>query len=498
MSNPLDAILETFEPVIGLEVHVQLATNSKLFCGCKARLNPEESVAEVGVNAFTCPVCTGHPGTLPVLNKRVVEFAIRAGLALGCKVNAHSVFSRKNYFYPDLPKGYQISQFDLPICTDGFLNIDSSHGKKRVTIQRIHIEEDAGKNVHMSGYSLVNLNRSCVPLIEIVSGPDLRSSEEAGAYLRELYSVITYLGVCDGNLQEGNFRCDANVSIRPRGAEKFGTRTEIKNVNSFRFIEKAIDYEIQRQAEVLGSGEKVIQETRGYDSDSGKTFSMRTKEEAHDYRYFPEPDLLPLEISSSWISTVQKEMPELPSQKRERYQEKLGLSEYDAQVLTASKELILFFEETLAKFEKDQLSSAVAKPVANLLAGEVSRILNEENESLGKAQFKPQHLADLVKAIQSNTISVTAAKSVLAEIWKSGGSVDQTVDRLGLRQLNDTKEIESIIAKIIEANPGQVQEYRSGKEKLFGFFVGQTMKASGGKANPGVIQDLLKKMLKGE
>jgi aspartyl-tRNA(Asn)/glutamyl-tRNA(Gln) amidotransferase subunit B len=483
-----------FDAVIGLEVHVQLATNSKIFCSCRARLTDGRSVADVAANSATCPVCTGQPGSLPVLNKKVVEYAVRAGLATGCTINLKNVFSRKNYFYPDLPKGYQISQFDQPICENGFLNIETSRGPKRVHIQRIHMEEDAGKSVHMSGYSLVNLNRAGVPLCEIVSGPDMSTSEEAGAYLRGLYSVVTYLGICDGNLQEGNFRCDANVSVMPKGSKTLGTRAEIKNVNSFRYVEKAIDYEIARQIQVIESGGKIVQETRLYDSDKNITLSMRSKEEAQDYRYFPDPDLMTVELTQAWVDAIK--LPELPEQKKTRLIAEFGLSPQDAVALTSSKSLAGFFEETVALVSGDK--KLAAKSAANFLAGEITRLANDAGIDISRGKLSARHLADLVRLVLDSVVSSTGAKQVIGAVWKTGESVDAIVEREGLKQVSDLGSIVPAVDKIIAANPDNVAAYRGGKEKLLGFFVGQVMKETGGKANPALIQELVKKKLKGE
>ena len=497
---PVDANTE-FEVVIGLEVHVQLATNSKIFSTAKSRLDSTESVSEEAVNANTTPVCAGHPGTLPALNKKAVEYAIRAGLATSCKVNLKSVFSRKHYFYPDLPKGYQISQYDLPICQHGHLDVElgkDGETTKRIGITRIHMEEDAGKNVHLSGFSLVNLNRAGVPLIEVVSEPDMRSSEEAGAYLRKLYSIVTSIGVCDGNLQEGNFRCDANVSIRPKGAKQFGTRTETKNVNSFRFVEKAIEYEIERQRQVILSGDRVIQETRLFDSQKNQTFSMRTKEEAEDYRYFPDPDLPPLILDPDTIEAIRLTLPELPDQKRDRLVKDYSLSRYDASVITSQKALAEFFENTLREFPSRKVSAELggAKSLANLLTGEVARLINEEGIELSATHFKPVHFADLVQLIQDKTISVTAAKQIIATLYADGGDVNAIIEQKGLKQVSDVSALEPIIDQIIANNPKQTEEFRAGKEKLLGFFVGQAMKETQGKANPALLQELVIKKLK--
>jgi aspartyl-tRNA(Asn)/glutamyl-tRNA(Gln) amidotransferase subunit B len=491
---PVDANTE-FETVIGLEVHVQLSTESKVFSPARSRLEEGKSVADEAVNANTNPVCAGHPGTLPALNAKAVEYAIKAGLATNCKINLKSVFARKHYFYPDLPKGYQISQFDLPLCQHGHLDIElGKEGEvtKRVGITRIHMEEDAGKNVHLSGFSLVNLNRAGVPLIEVVSEPDMRTPEEAGAYLRKLYSIVTCLGVCDGNLQEGNFRCDANVSIRPKGATGFGTRAEIKNVNSFRFVEKAIEFEVERQRQVILSGDKVVQETRLYDSQKNQTFSMRSKEEAEDYRYFPDPDLPPLVIEQSQVDALRAALPELPDQKRDRYVKDFGLSRYDAGVLTSVSSLSRFFEDAVSGS-----GTALAKGLANLLTGEAARLINEAGIEIGASKFLPAHFSDLARFVADKTISVTAAKQIIGILFAEGGAVGAIIDREGLKQVSDLSALEPVIDQILAANPKQLEEFRSGKDKLLGFFVGQAMKATQGKANPGLLQELVLKKLKG-
>ncbi len=484
-----------FETVIGLEVHVQLATNSKIFSTAKARLSENESVANEAVNANTTPVCAGHPGTLPSPNKKAVEFAIRAGLATNCKINLKSVFSRKHYFYPDLPKGYQISQFDLPVCEKGFLDIElgeNGETAKRIGMTRIHMEEDAGKSVHFSGFSLVNLNRAGIPLIEVVSDPDMRSSVEAGAYLRKLYAIVTALGICDGNLQEGNFRCDANVSIRPKGSEKLGTRAEIKNVNSFRFVEKAIDYEAERQRQVILSGDKVIQETRLYDSQKNQTFSMRTKEEAEDYRYFPDPDLPPLIIEQATVDKIRASLPELPDEMRDRYVKTYGLNRYDASQITSSRAIASFFEDAIRASDP-----SAAKGIANLLNGEAIRLLNDASIDLSASCFKSEQFAEIGKLLVEKTISSTAAKQIVGVLFNEGGDVSAIVEKLGLRQVNDLSALEPVIDQIIAANPKQVEEFRAGKEKVLGFFVGQAMKATQGKANPAMLQEMVIRKLKG-
>lgn len=475
-----------FETVIGLEVHVQLATESKIFSRAKSRVL--DSVAEEAVNVNTTEVDAGHPGTLPVLNKKAVEYAIKAGLATNCKINNKTIFSRKHYFYADSPKGYQISQLELPVCEHGHLDVELGEGgavTKKIGITRIHIEEDAGKSVHGAGFSLINLNRAGTPLVEVVSEPDMRTPEEAGAYLRKLYAIVTCIGVCDGNLQEGNFRCDANVSIRPKGSTQFGTRTEIKNVNSFRFVEKAIEYEAERQRQVILSGQKIIQETRLYDSQKNQTFSMRTKEEAEDYRYFPDPDLLPLLIEQSQIDSLKAALPELPDQKRDRFMKEFGLKKYDAGLLCGSRDLSTFFEDAVN-------GSGGAKDAGKTIAN----LLNSSSVEVLSSPLTPKHFSDIARFIAEQVISITAAKQVLSILFAEGGDVSAIIDREGLRQVSDLSALEPIIEKIIKDNPKQADEFRSGKEKVLGFFVGQAMKATQGKANPGMLQDLVIKKLK--
>jgi aspartyl-tRNA(Asn)/glutamyl-tRNA(Gln) amidotransferase subunit B len=478
-----------YETVIGLEVHVQLTTATKIFCGCSKAFGQEP-------NTQTCPVCLGLPGALPVLNRTAVEFAIKAGLATNCAIAPRSIFARKNYFYPDLPKGYQISQFELPVCEHGWLDIQvDDAAEKRIGITRIHMEEDAGKLIHgetleSARSSFVDLNRACTPLLEIVSEPDMRSADEAIAYLKKLHQIVVYLGICDGNLEEGSFRCDANVSIRPRGQAEFGTRAELKNINSFRFIKQAIEYEVERQADLLDSGGKVIQETRLFDSQTGMTRSMRGKEEAHDYRYFPDPDLVPLVIDNSWIERVRATLPELPDAKRKRFVAELGLSAYDAEVLAADQALAAYFEECVPL-------AGDAKLCANWIMGEISRHLNEASMAIAEAPVTADRLAGLLKRIKDNTISGKIAKTVFEKMWQSGKDADAIIEAEGLTQVTDTAAIEALIEEVIAANPGQAAEYRAGKEKLMGFFVGQVMKASKGKANPGLVNQILKAKLSG-
>lgn len=490
-----------FEAIIGLEVHCQLATNSKLFCGCRARPEGGKSVADEGTNINTCPICTGHPGTLPVLNRIVVEHAIRAGLALECQVNTKSIFARKNYFYPDLPKGYQISQYDMPICEKGYLDIGTKTSEtKRISISRIHIEEDSGKNTHMGAFSLVNFNRAGVPLLEIVSGPDLKTPEEAGNYLRELHSVVTYLGICDGNMQEGNFRCDVNVSVRPVGQNEFGTRVEVKNLNSFRFVEKAIEFEIGRQVELIKSGQSVVLETRTFNTATNETLPMRSKEEAQDYRYFPEPDLVPLVLTEEMIQKIQENLPELPKQKKEKYT-LWGLSSYDADVLTRNKSLADFFEQIVHGLvnndENNEEIRSVAKPVANILAVEVSHLENASGYSVQQSKLTFSHMIELTKLLFNNELSSTSAKLVLATAWATGRSVADIVEKDGLKQLSDPAALDVVVNEVIVKNPEQAAQFKSGKDQLLGYFVGLVMQATNNTANPVMVQKLLINKLKG-
>ncbi|MBE9503773.1 MAG: Asp-tRNA(Asn)/Glu-tRNA(Gln) amidotransferase subunit GatB [Proteobacteria bacterium] len=474
-----------YEVVIGLEVHCQLLTNSKIFCSCSAAFGGE-------ANTDTCPVCLGMPGTLPVLNKNVVNYAIRTALATNHRINESSRFARKNYFYPDLPKGYQISQYELPIAEHGHLDIELSSGeKKRIGITRIHMEEDAGKSVHDASPdgTLVNFNRTGVPLIEIVSEPDMRSAEEAVEYLKKLRNIVIYLGVCDGNMEEGSFRCDANISIRPVGQKELGTKAELKNMNSFRFVQKAIEYEILRQENVLKGGGEIIQETRLWDANKGVTASMRGKEEAHDYRYFPDPDLLPLVVDEKWIEDERGKLPELPDAKRERFMREHNLPDYDAGVLTADKAYADYFESVVKLYK-------TPKTVSNWIMGELTRRLNEDEKSIENCLIKAEDLAALLGLIDKGTISGNIAKKVFQDMYASGKKASVIVKEKGLEQVSDTGAIEAIVDKTLEANPDQVEQFKAGKEKVLGFFVGQVMKESKGKANPGMVNQLIRDKLK--
>lgn len=478
-----------WEVVIGLEIHAQLATKTKIFSGAATAYG-------AAPNTQACAVDLGLPGVLPVLNKEAVRMAVKFGLAVDAEIADRSVFARKNYFYPDLPKGYQISQFELPIVGKGQISIEMEDGsEKLIGITRAHLEEDAGKSLHedFHGQTGIDLNRAGTPLLEIVSEPDMRSAKEAVAYMKKIHTLVRYLEICDGNMQEGSFRCDANVSIRPKGQEKFGTRTELKNINSFRNVERAINIEIERQIDVIESGGTVVQETRLYDADKNETRSMRSKEEANDYRYFPDPDLLPVVLDKDLLEQVRATLPELPNEKRDRLVNEMGLSKYDASVLTSSRELADYFEAVLAATgHKDP------KQCANWVIGDLSGALNKAGLEITESPVSAQQLGGVLLRIQDNTISGKIAKQVFEAIWNGeGADADAVIESKGLKQVTDTGAIEAMIDDVIAANPEQVQQYRDGKEQVFGFFVGQVMKASKGKANPGQVNDILKQKLAG-
>ena len=474
-----------FESVIGLEVHAQLKTTTKIFCSCSTSFGAPP-------NTHTCPVCLGMPGVLPVLNKKVIEYTIRMALATNCAIAGESRFARKNYFYPDLPKGYQISQYELPIAQGGHIDIEVNDSTHRIGITRIHMEEDAGKLGHdpRRPISMVDFNRTGVPLIEIVSEPDIRSPEAAGAYLRQLRSIVRYLEICDGNLEEGSFRCDANVSLRPRGSEALGTRTELKNLNSFKHVEKALQYEISRQKEVNLDGAAVVQETRLWDPDKNKTTSMRGKEEAHDYRYFPDPDLLPLVVDEQWIQSIKTSLPELPDQKKKRFVREHDLPSYDAGLLTSERELADYFEACVRRFPN-------AKQVSNWMMGSLLGLLNAQGKTIAASPISAADLAQLLELIDNVTISGKIAKSVFDEMAQTGKPPETVVNEKDLVQITDSGAIEAVVSRVISNCPKEVAAYKNGKTKLLGFFVGQVMKETRGKANPKLVNELLEKTLEG-
>ncbi len=476
-----------YEAVIGLEVHAQLFTRSKIFCGCSTEFGAPP-------NTRVCPVCIGLPGVLPVPNRQVVEMALKTALALNFEIQRRSIWERKNYFYPDLPKGYQISQYAYPLARNGWIEIKAGEKEKRIGITRLHMEEDAGKLVHSedtfsrANASFADFNRSGVPLMEIVSEPDIRSAQEAGAYLRALRSILVYLGVCDGNMEQGSLRCDANVSVRPPGSEDMGTRAEIKNMNSFRNVERALDYEIKRQSRLLESGKNVVQETRLWDDREGKTVAMRGKEESHDYRYFPDPDLLPLEVDEQWTKRLRERLPELPMEKMKRFVADYGIPEYDASVLTSERSLADYYEAALK-------TGADAKKTANWVMSELLRELKDDERDITDCPVSAEQLGSLVGMIDSGEITGKIGKTVFAEMYKTGKSPAEVIEEKGLKPMADEGEIGSICDRVIAENPKQVKQYREGKTKVLGFFVGQVMKASGGKADPQIVNRLLTKKL---
>ena len=472
-----------YEVVIGLEIHSQLLTDTKIFCGCSTRFGSEP-------NTQTCPVCIGMPGVLPVMNRKAVEYVVRTGLATDCKISSYSRFARKNYFYPDLPKGYQISQYEMPLCEHGSVDITVNNTGKKVGLTRIHLEEDAGKNIHegAGNESLVDLNRAGVPLMEIVTEPDIRNPREAVEFMKKLRIIVRDIGVCDGNMEQGSLRCDANVSVRPEGQQELGTKTEIKNMNSFRFVEKALDYEIKRQIKVLREGGRIVQETRLWNTEKGITESMRSKEEAHDYRYFPDPDLMPIEFDETWIEEIKGNIGELPDARRERFIKEHKLPEQDAELIAVDKSFSEFFDDAV-KLGGDPIS------LSNWIKGDFSKLLNEENRQIEDCLLKPEHLVGMLGLIDKGTISGKIAKTVFEEMYRTGKDAEHIVEEKGLVQMSDEAGIESIVDDILNKNPDAVEKFRTGEAKLMGFFVGQVMKETKGKANPKIENELLKKKL---
>ena len=472
-----------FETVIGVEVHAQLRTNSKMFCGCVTTFG-------LSANSQTCPVCLGLPGSLPVINRTAVEMAVRAGLALNCTIAGNNQFARKNYFYPDLPKGYQISQYEFPICQHGWIEIRDGSGTKQIRVRRAHLEEDAGKHIHETGTSgsRIDLNRAGTPLLEIVTEPDMRSADEVVAYLKGLRDILMYLDVCDGNMEEGSFRCEPNLSLRPLGQKEFGTKVELKNINSFKYVKDAVEYEIKRQTKVLNEGGTISQETRLWNIERGETAVMRSKEEAHDYRYFPDPDLVPLKLDDEWIQGFRANLPELPAVRTKRFVSDYGLPEYDATILTASKGMADYFEVCVKQFNQP-------KTVSNWVMGELMRELNNSGTDISASPVMPERLVSLLQTVDQGTISLKVAREIFPELYNSGKDPEQIIREKGLTQVSDEGALAKIIEEVLRKNPGQVAQFKEGKQQVLGFFVGQVMKASGGKANPGKVNELLKKTL---
>jgi aspartyl-tRNA(Asn)/glutamyl-tRNA(Gln) amidotransferase subunit B len=472
-----------FETIIGVEVHAQLRTNSKMFCGCGTAFG-------LSANSQTCPVCLGLPGSLPVINRTAVEMAVRAGLALNCTIAASNRFARKNYFYPDLPKGYQISQYESPICQHGWIAIRDGGGTTRIRIRRAHLEEDAGKTIHETGTrgSRVDLNRAGTPLLEIVTEPDMRSADEVVAYLKELRDILMYLGVCDGNMEEGSFRCEPNLSLRPLGQTELGTKVELKNINSFKYVKDAVEYEVKRQTKVLTEGGEIRQETRLWNIERGETAVMRSKEEAHDYRYFPDPDLVPLKLDEEWIERLRASLPELPAVRARRFITDYGLPEYDAIILTGSKGIADYFESSVKLFNQP-------KTVSNWVMGELMRELNNTGTDISSSPVTPERLMSLLRMVDKGTISLKVARDIFPELYRSGKTPEQIVQEKGLTQVSDEGVLTKIIEEVLNAYPTQVTQFREGKQQVLGFFVGQVMRASGGTANPGKVNELLKKKL---
>lgn len=475
-------MINEYEPVIGLEIHAQLLTESKLFCGCSTQFgNPP--------NTNVCPICMGHPGVLPKINKKAIDFAIRMGLATNCTINKYSIFARKNYFYPDLPKGYQISQFELPLCSNGFIEIASSNGKRKIRINRIHLEEDAGKSIHDQGnFTLLDFNRCGVPLIEIVTAPDIRTPEEAGIFLSEIRQIVKYLGICDGNMEEGSLRCDANISIRKKGEERLGTKTEVKNMNSIKNVVNALKAEIARQIELLENNETVIQQTLLWNAEKNIIEPMRSKEESHDYRYFPEPDLPILEIDEVWLEKIKQNLPELPSKRKKRFKEQYNLPEYDIEILTSEKEYADYYE-SIVQLTKDY------KSASNWFMTEILKIINEKKVTLKEFPIRPEWIASLINLINNGTISSKIAKKIFSEMLSEPQAPETIIKKKNLTQITDRKIIEKIVEEVLRSNSKQVEQYLTGKEKVFAHFVGEIMKITKGKANPALVNEILKEKL---